>query len=211
MSAARGRFITLEGSEGVGKSTNSKLIERLLRERGIDVVCTREPGGTALAEDLRTVLLAHRDEPVSALAELLIVFAARAQHLDRVIRPALAAGRWVLCDRFTDATYAYQGGGRGIAEADIAALERLVHPDVQPDLTLYLDLPVDVGLGRVDAARRDRFESETRAFFERIRAVYAARSARFDRFTTIDARGSRADVEARVREAVLAFVDRATL
>src|SRR5262249_6982212 len=157
-----GRFITLEGSEGVGKSTNAKLVEQLLRERGIEVVCTREPGGTSLAEDLRTALLARRDEPVSALAELLILFAARAQHLDRVIRPALAAGRWVVCDRFTDATYAYQGGGRGVAESDIAMLERLVHHDIEPDLTLYLDLPVDVGLARVAQAQRDRFESETR-------------------------------------------------
>jgi len=207
--ATRGRFITLEGSEGAGKSTHSRLIERLLRERGIDVACTREPGGTTLAEDLRAVLLARRDEPVSALAELLIVFAARAQHLDQVIRPALAAGRWVLCDRFTDATYAYQGGGRGIPESDIALLERLVHPDLQPDLTLYLDLPIDVGLARVAAARRDRFESETRAFFERIRAAYVARSARLPRFTTIDARGSLAEVEARVEKAIVEYLERA--
>jgi len=205
---ARGRFITLEGSEGVGKSTNSKLVEQLLRERGIDVVCTREPGGTSLAEDLRGVLLARRDEVVSPLAELLIVFAARAQHLDRVIRPALAAGRWVVCDRFTDATYAYQGGGRGIAEGDIARLEQWVHADVQPDLTLYLDLPVDVGLARVAQAQRDRFESEARAFFERIRAVYLARAAELPRFATIDARGSLGDVERRVRAAVTDFLDR---
>jgi len=204
---ARGRFITLEGSEGVGKSTNAKLVERILREHGIAAVCTREPGGTSLAEDLRTVLLARRDEPVSALAELLILFAARAQHLERVIRPALAAGQWVVCDRFTDATYAYQGGGRGLPEADIAMLEQLVHHDVEPDLTLYLDLPVDVGLARVAHAERDRFESETRAFFERIRAVYVARAARLPRFVTIDARGSLAEVEARVRAVVVGYLD----
>ena len=207
---ARGRFITLEGSEGVGKSTNSKLIESLLREHGVDVVATREPGGTSFAEDLRGVLLARRAEAVSALAELLVVFAARAQHLERVIRPALAAGRWVVCDRFTDATYAYQGGGRGVAEADIALLERLVHPDLQPDLTLYLDLPVDVGLARVDAAQRDRFESETRAFFDRVRAVYLARAARLPRFATVDARGSLAEVDARVRATVAGFLARSS-
>jgi len=204
---SHGRFITLEGSEGVGKSTNLRLIESLLRGRGIDVVCTREPGGTPLAEDIRGLLLARRDESVAPLAELLLVFAARAQHLDRVVRPALAAGRWVLCDRFTDATYAYQGGGRGVAESSIAELEHLVHPDLQPDLTLYLDVPVETGLARIATVDRDRFEAEQREFFERVRQVYLDRSRRFPRFRSIDARGTLDEVQGRVGEAISTYLN----
>jgi dTMP kinase len=202
-----GRFITFEGSEGVGKSTNLAVAERTLRARGIDVVCTREPGGTPLGEELRAAILQRRSEAVAPLAELLVVFAARAQHLAAVIRPALAAGRWVLCDRFTDATYAYQGGGRGIAEAEIALLEHLVHPDLVPDLTLYLDLPVAVGLARIEAGRRDRFEEEEHAFFERVRSVYLARARREARFRIIDADAGLEEVESRVRAALTAYLD----
>jgi dTMP kinase len=205
----RGRFITLEGSEGVGKSTNLALIESILRERGIDVLCTREPGGTPFAEELRELILARRTEVVVPLAELLVVFAARAQHLTTVIRPALAAGRWVLCDRFTDATYAYQGGGRGMEPSDIAVLEGLVHPDLSPDLTLYLDLPVAVGLARIPAERRDRFETEQQAFFERVRATYLDRCGRLARFRRIDADADLDEVQRRVRSALERYLDEA--
>ena len=143
-----GRFITLEGGEGVGKSSNLEFIRRHLEAAGKAVIVTREPGGTPLGEQVRGLLLDHRHNGMSADAELLLMFAARAEHLAQVIRPALAAGRWVLCDRFTDATYAYQGGGRGIATERIAVLETWVQGDLRPDLTLLLDAPVAVGMAR---------------------------------------------------------------
>jgi dTMP kinase len=206
----RGRFITIEGSEGVGKSTNLDFVASLLAARGIDSLRTREPGGTPLAEELRLALLKRRTEHVAPLAELLVVFAARAQHLETVIRPALASGRWVLCDRFTDATYAYQGGGRGVPEAEIAQLERLVHPDLEPDLTLYLDLPVEVGLRRIPGGERDRFEAEQLRFFDGVRRVYLERCARFPRIRRIDADGSIAEVQARIRGVLEPFLDAQT-
>lgn len=176
---SRGVFITLEGGEGAGKSTNLAFLRDCLLAAGRPVRVTREPGGTALGEALRAVLLAPGEEPVAALAELLLMFAARAQHLEHVIRPALAAGEWVLCDRFTDATYAYQGGGRGLPVAVIAQLETLVQGSLRPDRVLLLDLPVADGMAR--AGRRaqgpDRIERETLAFFERIRSVYRQRAA----------------------------------
>ena len=144
----RGLFITVEGGEGVGKSTNMAYLEAQLRDSGVDLLVTREPGGTRLGENLREVLLQVRDEPVSAMAELLLIFAARAQHLEERIVPALAAGQWVLCDRFTDATYAYQSGGRGIDAAEVRALEAQVQGDLHPDCTLLLDAPVGVGMTR---------------------------------------------------------------
>ncbi|MBT8040551.1 MAG: dTMP kinase [Xanthomonadales bacterium] len=185
----KARFITVEGGEGAGKSTQIRRIGAWLTERGHAVVHTREPGGTQLAEQLRSTLLDTKNTAVSELTELLLMFAARAQHLDELIRPALSRGEWVVCDRFTDATWAYQGGGRGLPGEQIAALEKLVHGDLQPDLTLLLDLPVRVGLERVALrGEADRFEREPEAFFERVRQAYLERAkAQPDRFEVIDA------------------------
>ncbi|MGB5589895.1 MAG: dTMP kinase [Gammaproteobacteria bacterium] len=172
-----GRFITLEGIEGVGKSTNLEFVAQLLRAGGREVVITREPGGTPLAERVRALLLDHAEEPVPPLAELMLMFAARAIHLENHILPALASGKWVVCDRFTDATYAYQGGGRGQVEERIAALENWVQGDFRPHLTLLLD--ADPGIGLARASRRgesDRFEVEREEFFARVRAVYLDRA-----------------------------------
>jgi dTMP kinase len=202
-----GRFITFEGGEGVGKSTQLQRAAAWLRDAGAEVVLTREPGGTPRAEALRQVLLTRTDEPMPQSCELLLMFAARATHLANLIEPALARGAWVLCDRYTDATYAYQGGGRGVAEAHIDALVRIVHPGRQPDLTLLLDAPVELGLARAQtrngAAGPDRFESERTEFFERVRQCYLARAVREPaRFRVIDASGSPAEVEQAVRLAV---------
>jgi len=186
-----GRFITLEGIEGAGKSTVAAALVEFLRARGLTVVATREPGGTPLAERLREVVLQRGSETLSPQAETLLMFAARAVHVDNLVRPALARGDWVLCDRYTDATRAYQGGGRGVAASFIETLSREALDGLTPDLTLLLDLPVETGLQRAHARRRsqrvdapgeagergvddgpDRFESETLAFFERVRARY---------------------------------------
>ena len=173
-----GLFITLEGPEGAGKSTNRDYLAACLGELGIEVLLTREPGGTPLAERIRELLLAPSDEPMAADTELLLVFAARAQHLAQVIRPALARGCVVLCDRFTDATYAYQGGGRGLSQARIAILENFVQGELRPDLTLVFDLPVEIGLARAAArGQLDRFEREARSFFEAVRQTYLQRAA----------------------------------
>ncbi|TBU86435.1 dTMP kinase [Phytopseudomonas dryadis] len=173
-----GLFITLEGPEGAGKSTNREYLAARLREQGIDVLMTREPGGTPLAERVRDLLLAPSDEAMASDTELLLVFAARAQHLARVIVPALQRGSVVLCDRFTDATYAYQGGGRGLDHERIAVLEQFVQGALRPDLTLVFDLPVEVGLSRAAArGRLDRFEQEGRAFFDAVRSTYLQRAA----------------------------------
>lgn len=173
-----GLFITLEGPEGAGKSTNREYLAEGLRAAGLEVVLTREPGGTPLAERIRELLLAPSCESMAVDTELLLVFAARAQHLAGVIRPALARGAVVLCDRFTDASYAYQGGGRGVPEARIAILESFVQGDLHPDLTLIFDLPVEMGLARAAArGRLDRFEQEGRAFFEAVRQTYLRRAA----------------------------------
>lgn len=177
----RGKFITLEGLEGSGKSTQIGRLEQYLGRRGIAVMVTREPGGTPLAEKLRQIVLSPGNESISPAAELLIIFAARAVHLDSLIRPALEAGRWVLCDRFTDASFAYQGAGRGVADDFILSLQALVQGELRPDLTLLLDLPVEVGLRRA-ASRRgreapDRFELESGAFFERVRERFIGLAA----------------------------------
>lgn len=173
----RGRFITVEGSEGVGKSSNLAFIEDYLAVHGKSVVRTREPGGTALGEKIRALLLDAGQTGMCDDAELLLMFAARAQHLAEVIRPALARGKWVLCDRFTDATYAYQGGGRGIPRQRIAVLEAWVQGDLRPDHTLLLDMPVAAGLARAGArSAPDRFEQEQQAFFERVRQTYLERA-----------------------------------
>ncbi len=173
----RGQFITVEGSEGVGKSSNLAFIEDYLRNAGINIIRTREPGGTPLGEAVRELLLDARQTAMCDDMELLLMFAARAQHLSEVIRPALETGKWVLCDRFTDATYAYQGGGRGVPMERIQQLEDWVQGELRPDHTLLLDMPVADGLRRAGArSEPDRFEQEQHAFFERVRATYLARA-----------------------------------
>lgn len=192
-----GFFITLEGPEGAGKTTNRAFIAEHLQQQGHQVVLTREPGGTELAEKIRELLLAEHNEPVAVDTELLLMFAARAQHIQQLIRPALAAGKIVLCDRFTDATYAYQGGGRGIDEQRIAVLENFVQGDLRPDLTLLFDLPVSEGMARAkQRGRLDRFEQEQQAFFEAVRQNYLARAqAEPARFRVIAAQHALAQVQ----------------
>jgi dTMP kinase len=205
-----GKFITVEGGEGVGKTTNLAFIEARLRAAGIAVVVTREPGGTALGEDIRGLLLGHRHDGMASDTELLLMFAARAEHLAKVIRPALANGQWVLCDRFTDATYAYQGGGRGIAREHIAQLEQWVQGDLRPDLTLLLDVPIAVGLQRAgDRSAPDRFESEQAAFFERVRADYLERAGlEPNRYRIIDTAQTLADVQHTLGGVLDAYIGR---
>lgn len=199
-----GKFITVEGIEGAGKSTNIGVVKDFLQERDIDLVTTREPGGTIYAEHIRELLLSHQDEPLDSNAELLLVFAARAQHLNHLICPALERGAWVLSDRFTDATYAYQGAGRGLGVEKVAALEEFVQGSLRPDLTLILDVPVDVGFGRVDSrGSRDRFESEQQHFFETVRSAYLERAQTSpERYAVIDTTRSldeiRDDIESRL-------------
>jgi dTMP kinase len=173
-----GQFITLEGVEGAGKSTIARALQAELTRRGLSVLLTREPGGTPLAERLRELLLQPGHETISPAAEALLMFAARAVHLDHAVRPALAAGRWVICDRFTDASYAYQGAGRGVSTALLDQLAGAIHPDLWPARTLLLDLPVAAGLERARArtGAPDRFESEQAQFFERVRAGYLQRA-----------------------------------
>jgi dTMP kinase len=202
-----GRFITFEGGEGVGKSTQLARAAGWLRSRGVEVIVTREPGGTPRAERLRAMLLERSEEPMPDSCELLLMFAARATHLENLVWPAVRRGAWVLCDRFTDATYAYQGGGRGLPVAQIDALAAIVHPEGWPDLTLLFDLPVDRGLARAHERNGgdgpDRFESEQHAFFERVRAAYLGRARREPgRFRMIDASATVDEVEAAVRTAI---------
>jgi dTMP kinase len=189
--------VTVEGVEGAGKSSNLAFARSLLEAAGKTVVYTREPGGTPLGEEIRALLLGHRDDGMAGDTELLLVFAARAEHVHRKIAPALARGDWVLCDRFTDATYAYQGGGRGVSRERIAAIERWVQADLRPDLTLLLDVPVLVGLER--AGRRaalDRFEQENAAFHERVRAAYLEIAGREpERVRVIDAARSLPEIQ----------------
>lgn len=196
----QGRFITLEGGEGVGKSTNLQFIRQCLAERDIPLLVTREPGGTPIAEKIRGILLERSDEALSEQAELLLVFAARAQHIRHVIEPALLRGEWVVCDRFTDATYAYQGAGRNMDLTTIAWLEQTVQGGLRPDLTFVLDAPVATGLQR--AKRRgelDRFETEQLDFFERIRQCYLHRAASDPaRYKVIDAALPLPQVQARL-------------
>lgn len=205
----RGKFITIEGVEGVGKTTNIDFIHQWLEAQQIDHVRTREPGGTPLAEDIRSLLLAPRDEAVGETTELLLMFAARAQHLNQVIEPALAAGKWVLCDRFTDATYAYQGGGRGQDMQCIAQLEQLVQGALWPDLTLILDLDVAEGLRRALACGKpDRFERERHDFFERVRGTYLSRAqAEPNRCKLIDAAQPLRQVQADIASLLAQFVN----
>jgi dTMP kinase len=189
----RGKFITIEGGEGVGKSTQIAAVHAVLAARQLEVVVTREPGGTRRAERIRELLLETSDESMPASCELLLMFAARATHIENLIRPALQRGAWVVCDRFTDASYAYQGAGRGIPQEHIAALERLVQGDLRPDLTLLLDAPLAISAARAEARNRasgdsDRFEREQREFFERVRDGYLERArGEPERFAVIDA------------------------
>lgn len=180
-----GKFITFEGIDGAGKSTQLAFLADYLRRNGRDVVVTREPGGTPVGEALRQIVLTQDMDPRT---ETLLMFAARAEHLARVIRPALASGRWVVCDRFSDATFAYQSGGRQLPAADIEALEHWVHPDLVPDHTFLVDIAPEIAAQRLAAARAaDRFESEQTAFFSRVRAAYLARAARSpERFIVLD-------------------------
>ena len=204
MNRQQARFITVEGGEGGGKTTNMAFIRDWLTGQGVDYVATREPGGTPLAEEIRGLLVSPREERVDENTELLLMFAARAQHLSEVIRPALDAGRWVLCDRFTDATYAYQGGGRGVAVEKIAQLESLVQGDLRPDLTLLLDIPVELGMARAKGrGAPDRFEREKLSFFNAVRDCYLARAAAEPtRYRVIDASQPLDDVQRAIADAL---------
>lgn len=205
----RGKFITLEGGEGAGKSSNIPFIETYLRECGINLLMTREPGGTPLSERIRAILLDKEEAHMTSDTELLLMFAARAQHLEQVIQPALAAGQWVICDRFTDATYAYQGGGRGIANARIATLEQWVQGDFRPDKTLIFDLPVATGLARAgQRSSPDRFEQEDHSFFERVRDAYLQRAkAAPQRYAIIDAAPDLPSVQRQIAAILDALLD----
>lgn len=195
-----GKFITLEGGEGAGKTTSCDFIQAELEAQGVEVVLAREPGGTPMAEKIRDLLLEHHDEVVAPDTELLLMFASRAQHLAEVIKPAIAEGKWVLCSRFTDSSYAYQGGGRGLDKLKIAALEQLVHGDFQPDLTFYFDLSVEIGLERARArGKLDRIESEEMAFFERVRSAYIERTQSSGRYALIDASQSIDNVQLQIK------------
>lgn len=208
-----GFFLTIEGCEGAGKTTAKAVVLQWLQRAGYDVIETREPGGTPLAEQLRALVLAKHDEPVSETTELLMVFAARCQNLTSRIEPALAQGKVVVCDRFTDATYAYQGGGRGIDEQRIATLERLVQGDRRPDMTLLLDVEPELGLARARArgAALDRIEEEAVEFFHRVRQVYLERAARFPaQYVVIDGRQPLALVEAQILSALQTRFSRET-
>jgi dTMP kinase len=206
MPVGTGKFITLEGIEGAGKSTLAQFASAWLGRHGIAVRLTREPGGTPLAERVRQIVLERGAEPVSPLTETLLMFAARALHVQNVIRPALARAEWVVCDRFSDATRAYQGSGRGVDAALIDALALAVHGDLKPDCTLLLDLPVSAGLARARSrpgASADRFEAETVGFFEKVRAGYLALARREpQRFRIVDAVAPLAEVEQRIAEAL---------
>lgn len=203
----RGKFITIEGTEGVGKTTNIEFIQSWLEAKNLAFVCTREPGGTPLAEQIRELLLAPREELVCSTAELLLMFAGRAQHLHQVIEPVLSEGAWVLCDRFTDATYAYQGAGRNMRTDLIAELEMLVQGSLRPDLTLILDIPVEIGLKRASArSEPDRFEQEQVEFFERVRQGYLEIAAdNPDRCVIIDASRPLEAVQRQITVALEAF------
>ena len=202
-----GKFITIEGTEGVGKTTNIEFIQTWLNQQKVDFVTTREPGGTPLAEQIRELLLTPRDEKVCNSAELLLMFAGRAQHLDQVIVPAIQSGRCVVCDRFTDATYAYQGFGRGMDSTLIAHLERLVQAELRPDLTLILDIPVEIGLQRASQrSAPDRFEREQTEFFERVRQGYLSIAANEpQRCVVIDASQPLEDVQRDITTALESF------
>ncbi|MEN8106841.1 MAG: dTMP kinase [Pseudomonadota bacterium] len=205
-----GRFITVEGIEGVGKTTNLEYLQQLIAAAGKELVATREPGGTPLGEAIRGLLLDPQYKGMNPDCELQLMFAARAEHLDKVIRPAIEAGKWVLCDRFTDATYAYQGGGRGLDMEKITALEQLVQGDFRPDLTLLLDVPVEVGLARANnRSTPDRFEQEKVDFFERVRQAYLDMARQHDgRYRVIDASRPLAQVQEQLDSVMRTFMQK---
>ena len=205
----RGLFITIEGSEGAGKSSAMEFLTEALQSASVDLLPTREPGGTKLGERLREILLNTYDVPITPMSELLMIFAARAQHVEQVIRPALLEGHWVLCDRFTDASYAYQGGGRSMGEGPVRALEDLVQGSLRPDVTILLDVPVEVGLERARGrGELDRFEQEDLEFFERVRQSYLSRARRSTgRYRVIDASQDIEEVQAQLRTFVDELVD----
>ena len=202
-----GKFITIEGTEGAGKSTNLSSIEKVLNDFDISYIVTREPGGTTVGEELRSVLLKNESINISGQTELLLMFASRMQHINDVIKPALKLNKWVICDRFTDASYAYQGYGRQLNLSFISSLENLVHPDLQPDLTLILDVPVNIAMGRVyNRGNLDRFEKEDVAFFNRVRAGYKEIAKNnIDRCREIDASKDLAEVQAEVMQIMRDF------
>lgn len=206
----RGKFITIEGTEGVGKTTNIAFIKQWLDDNGISFINTREPGGTPLAEEIRQVLLSNRDEKVCSKAELLMMFAGRAQHIDQVIEPQLAQGNWVLCDRFTDATYAYQGAGREMGDDLIQNLETMVQGDMRPDLTLVLDVPVELGLERAGKrSEPDRFELEKTDFFNRVRQAYLSMAANNpQRYKIIDASQTLKHVQLQIADTLNSFLQK---
>ncbi len=201
----RGRFITLEGGEGAGKTSALATIRAWLEQRGRVVVISREPGGTPAAEQIREMLLDPTYAALAPLSELLLMFAARSENLEQVIRPALAAGKDVICDRFTDASHAYQGAGRGLGESVVDHLAAIVHPDLEPDLTLLLDIPVEIGLARIGQRdqRPDRMEQNRPEFMERVRRNYRERAERYpERIVSIDARPGMAEVQAAITAAL---------
>jgi dTMP kinase len=204
----RGLFITIEGIEGVGKSTAIKFLTHHFQHQGFSVVVTREPGGTEIAEEIRQLVLKQHPESMVTDTELLLMFASRAQHIAKIIQPALQTGRVVLSDRFTDATYAYQGGGRGVSSERIALLENWVQGGLQPDLTLLLDAPIEIGLKRIfSRGAKDRIEQEKIEFFNRVRRSYLERAKQYpDRFKVVDATCSQEEVERRIEEIILARV-----
>ncbi len=204
----KGKFITLEGGEGVGKSTNLSFIKQLLEEQGLTVITTREPGGTVFAENIRQLLLQNQQEVVSETTELLLMFAARAQHIEQVIKPALLQGSWVLCDRFTDSTFAYQGGGRGMDTRVIEWLEENVQADIKPELTLLLDAPIAIGMDRANKrGELDRFELEKNEFFEKVRATFLLRAANNPRvIKTINAAQTLDKVQAEIATVIKAVL-----
>lgn len=205
---ARGRFITLEGPDGAGKTTQARLVAGTLRERGREVVTTREPGGTAVGNRLREVLL-DPETSLQPTTETLLMFAARAEHVATVIEPALAAGKWVVCDRFTDSTFAYQGDGRGVADSYIEQLAAFTHPDCWPDLTLCLDVPTATSAQRLRERELDGFEREDDGFFRRVRDGFTRRAEQEPRIVLIDGSLALDEVSAAVRSAVEAFIDAA--
>jgi len=197
----RGKFVTVEGIEGVGKSTNIDFLSSIIEEKGFIVLRTREPGGTPMAERIREMLLEHGEEPLPDIAELLLFFASRSLHISNTIRPALAAGQWVVCDRFTDASHAYQGHGRGLDLERINLLAEWVQEDLQPDLTLLLDAPVELGMARAEKrGEADRLDSEDAGFYQRVRDGYLGlAAAEPQRFAVIDASQELAQVQASIQ------------
>lgn len=203
----KSKFITLEGIEGVGKSTQLQYVKDWFAKKMIPTIVTREPGGGPVAERIRSIFLEKLPEKMTPDVELLLLFAGRSQHLSTVIIPALKQGKWVICDRFTDASYAYQGGGRNIPLERIAVLESWVHGDLQPDLTLLLDAPVDVALSRIECRGDvDRIEMEGKDFFERVRHIYLERAKKYDRYRVIDATPDIEIVQTRLNQVLSEFL-----